>query len=80
MIPFMATGVSEIFNDPTSIFIHVKAREILFEGIEIDCNRKSFPAKTVCSFLKKDARFRIQDDKKYNFAIFNAVRFKIIPK
>lgn len=75
MINFLEAGMTSIFNDPTSIFIHGTARQILFEGIEVDCDRKPFSAKTICSFLKKDARIKdVDHNLKYKFAILNGVR------
>lgn len=78
MVNFMEAGMSTIFDDPTSIFSYVKAREILYEGIEIDCSKKGFPSKTICSFLQKDKHMTVvEGNLKYNFAILNDVRLRI---
>lgn len=79
MINFLEAAMTSIFDDPTSFFIHTTARQMLFEGIDIDCDRKPFPAKTICSYLKKDARIKDEDQNlKYKFAILNAVRLKYL--
>ncbi|XP_063708646.1 sensory neuron membrane protein 1-like [Culicoides brevitarsis] len=74
-VNFMEAAINAIFDNPTSIYFHTTAREILFDGVSIDCSVKVFAAKTVCSFLKKDIRIRPNDATGiYNFAILNGVR------
>ncbi|XP_076661699.1 sensory neuron membrane protein 1 isoform X2 [Halictus rubicundus] len=46
-------GVDSIFKKPKTIFMKVKAKDILFDGMAIDCNVKDFAGSTICGVLKE---------------------------
>ncbi|XP_076384781.1 sensory neuron membrane protein 1 isoform X1 [Megalopta genalis] len=46
-------AVDSIFKKPSTIFMKVKAKDILFDGVKIDCNVKDFGGTTVCNALKE---------------------------
>lgn len=63
-----------VFDNPDSIFIRVKAKDILFEGVTINCNQTIFPAKTVCGLLKENGRVLTdREDQQYIFSLMVGV-------
>ena len=64
-----------MFHKPSSIFVRVKAREILFDGLPIDCTGKDFGSKVICSVLKqRNDVFIPTGPEQYLFSIFGFVR------
>lgn len=52
MLPVVGKAMKEIFNKPQSIFVTASVRDILFNGLIVNCSVTSFGAKAVCSQLK----------------------------
>lgn len=72
---YLDKAVDSIFKKPDSVFVKVKAREILFDGLPVDCSVKDFAGSAVCGILKSEGKDLMNDgDDHYRFAIFGAVR------
>ena len=55
MLPFVVKAVKNIFNDPTTPFVKVKAMDILFNGFGFNCDGNDFSSKAVCAGIKSEA-------------------------
>ncbi|XP_063708643.1 sensory neuron membrane protein 1-like [Culicoides brevitarsis] len=51
MIHFIKKGVDMVFQNPTSPFIKLTAKEIIRDSFFVDCNVTDFSAKVLCSAL-----------------------------
>ncbi|KAK9307566.1 hypothetical protein QLX08_002177 [Tetragonisca angustula] len=72
--------VDTMFHKPSSIFVRVKAREILFDGLPIDCTGKDFGSKVICSVLKqRNDVFIPTGPEQYLFSIFGFRNGTIAP-
>lgn len=79
MLPLALKGVNTIFHNPESIFLTVKVKDILFDGIHIDCNITDFIGQMVCSQLKDQVKmFKKTDDDGLLFSFFGYVSINII--
>ncbi|XP_053979000.1 sensory neuron membrane protein 1-like isoform X1 [Hylaeus volcanicus] len=64
-------AMDSIFKKPSSVFVRAKAKDILFEGLPIDCTVKDFAGSAVCGQLKeKEAQFRKEGEGQYFFSLF----------
>nr|AMA98188.1 chemosensory protein [Blattella germanica] len=52
-LQFINASISHIFGNITTPFVTAKAKDLLFEGVPINCTHDSFSAKTICTELKK---------------------------
>ncbi|XP_076281251.1 sensory neuron membrane protein 1 isoform X2 [Lasioglossum baleicum] len=52
VIGVVSKAMDSIFRKPQTIFMKVKAKDFLFDGIPIDCNVKDFAGSTICGVLK----------------------------
>lgn len=55
MLNMIGKAFNGIFENPKDIFLRAKAMDILFRGININCDRTEFAPKAVCTALKKEA-------------------------
>lgn len=53
LLTIINKALDPLFNNPKSVFLTIKVKELLFEGIIINCNVKDFSAKAVCTQLKQ---------------------------
>ncbi|XP_014231879.1 sensory neuron membrane protein 1-like [Trichogramma pretiosum] len=51
-VPIVGKAVDIIFSKPNSIFIKAKVKDILFDGLFIDCTAKDFAGAAICSEVK----------------------------
>lgn len=71
--------MDNIFKKPESVFIRAKAREILFDGLPVDCTGKDFASSAICSVLKeKDDALIADGPGRYLFSLFGPVRIFIL--
>lgn len=56
MMPLVVKAVKNIFNNPTTPFIKVKAMDILFNGLGFNCEGNDFSSKAVCAGIKSEAQ------------------------
>ncbi|XP_028032110.1 sensory neuron membrane protein 1 [Bombyx mandarina] len=55
MLNVAAKAINGIFDSPSDVFMRVKALDILFRGIIINCDRTEFAPKAACTTIKKEA-------------------------
>lgn len=52
-----------------------KAKDILFDGLPVDCTVEDFAGSAVCSVLEEEAKDLIPDGpNRYKFSLFGGVR------
>lgn len=52
MLGLVTKAMKSIFDDPKTPFIKVKVMDILFNGIEFNCDGNDFASKAVCAAIK----------------------------
>ncbi|XP_045479908.1 sensory neuron membrane protein 1-like isoform X2 [Harmonia axyridis] len=52
LLPILAKAIKSIFRDPESMYLTDKVRNILFDGMVVNCSVSDFAGKAVCSQLK----------------------------
>lgn len=69
-------AINELFDEPKDVFWTGKAIDLLFNGIEIDCNVTNPLTKIACREIRKrkDSYFKRLDNNKYLFSMFGGVR------
>lgn len=78
-LSLVAKALGALFNNPETPFITTKARNILFDGITINCTSNDFAPKAVCSQIKANPKGLVkQDENIYLFSLFGAVSFLYI--
>lgn len=77
MLNMIGKALNGIFDNPPDVFMRVRALDILFEGMSINCARTEFAPKAVCTALKKDAPsgLVIGENNQFKFSIFGGVIF-----
>lgn len=76
---FTDKAINSIFKNPDNVFVKVKAMDLMFDGLPIDCTVQDFAGSAVCTMLKENADDFIPDGvDRYKFALFGAVSFKYI--
>ena len=74
-LPMAVKAINLIFKNPESVFIKVKARDLLFDGLPIDCRVTDFPATAFCAILKENsANLQVVGLNQYRFSLFGHVR------
>lgn len=73
-------AIPQLFNNPKTIFMTVSARDILFDGVLINCTRsKDFAVNTVCDQLRaKPSGLEKLDDDYFKFSIFGVVSESLV--
>lgn len=66
-------AIKSIWSNPTSIFITVKARDILFDGVIIHCGVSDFAGKAICSNLRAEPSLKILDENDLAFSLLGPV-------
>ncbi|XP_076247574.1 sensory neuron membrane protein 1 [Calliopsis andreniformis] len=82
-IGLLNKAVDSIFKKPSSVFIRTKAKNLLFDGILIDCTVKDFAGSAVCSVLKEKAELSglIPDGEgHYLFSLFGSKNGSTLPE
>nr|CAH7722186.1 unnamed protein product [Callosobruchus chinensis] len=71
LLSIVNQAIIAIFQ-PESIYITARVRDILFDGIEINCNVTDFAAKAVCTQIKAISAFKAHATKKnvFLFSVF----------
>ncbi|KAJ8687761.1 hypothetical protein QAD02_023555, partial [Eretmocerus hayati] len=72
-IPIVGKAVDSIYKKPTTIFIKVKVRDLLFDGIPIDCSATDFAGAAVCGELKtqhKEFGMEVIGENQYLFSLW----------
>ncbi|XP_023315904.1 sensory neuron membrane protein 1-like isoform X1 [Trichogramma pretiosum] len=73
-MPIINKAVNSVFRNPTSLFVRVKAMDMMFNGLPIDCNVTDFAGSAVCSLLREKAEGTLQIDgpDQYRFSLLGA--------
>lgn len=80
MLPVIEDALDQIFHEPKDAFYSGRAMDILFDGVELDCNAADPMGKMVCSHLKGEKQFRPLDNGNIAFSIFQGVSQSIYNK
>ena len=73
MLPIITRAVPHIFGN-RSVFMTATAREILFDGVLIDCKIKDVAAKAMCTLVKAQGKDLEKVGKTaFKFSFFGAV-------
>lgn len=77
MLGLLSKALNVIFRKPENVFVTATVREILFDGLFINCSVSDFGAKAVCTQLKSQAKDleRVGEDG-FLFSFFGMVNFK----
>lgn len=80
LIRVAKVAFKEIFHEPTDVFWTGRAMDLMFDGIQIDCDVNTSFAKIACQEMveRNGERFRRLDNGKLMFSMFAGVRFKMI--
>ncbi|XP_011149856.2 sensory neuron membrane protein 1 isoform X2 [Harpegnathos saltator] len=74
-------AVNSIFHNPDSIFVKAKAKDILFDGLPVDCTVTDFAGTAVCNVLKTEAKDLMPDgENRYKFSLFGGKNGTIVPE
>ncbi|KAJ3662446.1 hypothetical protein Zmor_006796 [Zophobas morio] len=52
LLPIVNKALKSMFNDPQNIYLTTKVRDLLFDGIIINCSSQDFSAAAVCTQIK----------------------------
>lgn len=69
-------AINELFENPSDVFWTGKAMDLLFNGIEINCNTSEPLTKLACNQIRKRniPSFQSIGNKRLKFSVFGAVR------
>lgn len=71
-------GIPHIFGNPKSIFLTATAKDILFDGVTVNCTKsKEFAANALCDQIRdKPDGLKAEDDGTFKFSMLGTVRIK----
>ncbi|KAJ8687778.1 hypothetical protein QAD02_023572 [Eretmocerus hayati] len=73
MMPIVNKAINSIFKNPENVFVQVKAMDMLFEGLPIDCTVTDTAGSAVCGMVKQNADDLQKDgENMYRFSLFGA--------
>ncbi|XP_072748130.1 sensory neuron membrane protein 1-like [Anoplolepis gracilipes] len=79
-IPFVSKAVDSIFHKPDSLFIKIKAKDIISDGLPIDCTVTDFAGSMVCNLLKTEAKNLMSDgENRYKFSLLGVKNATVMP-
>lgn len=74
MLPMIVKAMKSIFNNPLTPFVKVKAMDLLFNGMEFNCDGDDFSAKAVCAAIKAEGQgVKVLNDTLYSLSILGHV-------
>lgn len=79
MMDIAIESMDLIFKQPSSMFMTIKAMDLIDKGIEIDCNQTVYAAKVVCKEMRQSKNVKMVDGDKnrLRFRWFDHVRLAI---
>ncbi|XP_063538704.1 uncharacterized protein LOC134747956 [Cydia strobilella] len=82
MLNMIGKAINGIFDNPEDMFLRVKAMDVLFRGLTINCARTEFAPKAVCTTLKKEGPpgLILEPNNQFRFSIFGARNGTVDPK
>lgn len=72
-VMFAKAGLDIILENPNTVFTKLTAKQLLYEGFDINCNSSEFPSKGVCSAVSQNSRVWKVSDKHLKFSYFHPV-------
>lgn len=73
LLPLVSKALTHLFQ-PTSPFMNVKVMDVLFNGIDINCDTQEFSAKAVCSSLESETKgLHIVNETFFKISMFGMV-------
>jgi hypothetical protein len=77
MLPAIARAIPAIFGTRDSMFLTAPVKDILFDGILINCTLKDFTAKILCTLMRTQGKDLQKVGKgAFKFSLFGAVSTK----
>jgi hypothetical protein len=78
MLPTITRAIPSIFGTHDSMFLTAPVKDILFEGILVNCTLKDFTAKVLCTLMKTQGKDLQKVGKNaFRFSLFGAVSTRI---
>ncbi|XP_014206769.1 sensory neuron membrane protein 1-like [Copidosoma floridanum] len=73
MLPIVNKAINSIFKSPDNVFVKVRAMDVMFDGLPIDCTVQDIAGSAVCAMVKENADELMKDgENKYKFSLFGA--------
>lgn len=73
MLPFVSKALIQLFK-PKSPFMTEKVKDVLFDGIDVNCDTMEFSAKAICSTLESEAKgIKVINETFFKLSIFGSV-------
>lgn len=73
MLPLVSKALIHLFN-PETPFVTAPVMDILFDGIDINCDTQEFSAKAICASLQSEAKgLTMFNDTFFKLSLFGAV-------
>nr|WBU77221.1 sensory neuron membrane protein [Odontothrips loti] len=70
-LSILSKAINPLFNNPTTPFLTEKVRNILFDGVPINCTSSDFAAAAVCTIIRSNPkRLKPQGDGIFLFSFF----------
>jgi len=70
-------ALPNLFNKPRTPFITAKVRDLLFDGIPINCSSKDFATSAICSEIRANPKgLKVVDNDTFLFSFFGMVTRK----
>lgn len=77
---FQDKAVNSIFKNPDNVFVKVKAMDLMFRGLMVDCTVADFAGGAVCGMLKDNPEgLIVYDAEHFGFALLGAVSLTRFP-
>lgn len=74
MLSLVSKAANVIYRNPTSVFLTARVKDILWDGVVINCTVTDFAAKAVCTQLKTEAKeLKHIGDNDLSFALLGPV-------
>ncbi|XP_058792829.1 sensory neuron membrane protein 1-like [Phymastichus coffea] len=72
-MPVINKAVNSIFKNPENVFVKVKAMDLMFRGLMVDCTVSDFAGGAVCGMLKENPEgLIVYDEEHFGFALLGA--------
>lgn len=77
LLPFIVNAINGIFRHPTDPFYTGPAKDLLFDGIVLDCSSEAYEVSAVCSELDSEDYAQVQriNETAFKFSLFGNVSF-----
>nr|XP_018916083.1 PREDICTED: sensory neuron membrane protein 1-like [Bemisia tabaci] len=71
-IGYLDMAIPFLFGDPSTVFVPVTVRDLLFDGLPVNCNETHFAQAIFCNEFQKNPGFVRKDEQTFLFSIFGA--------